>query len=485
MTRAQLLRSAAPFLALTLGACSLAPKYIAPTAPVTEGWPVGDAYLAQSEANLPVVSHVEIFRDPRLQELISRALDNNRNIRIAAANLAAARAQVQVIRADQFPAVGVNGSATHTARSASSNIIGSGGVASTSSGNFWSYAAQGRITNFELDFFGKYANATEAQRNRALATEAAARTVRLGLIADLAQAWAIYGADRDLLQLAESTAANARRSVELTRARLQGGVSPRTDVRQAEQVLETALGDVARQRAALAQDANVIRLLVGAEFNETLLPANMTEVVSSLAPLPAGTQSQVLLRRPDVVEAEYALRAANADIGVARAQLFPSITLTGLIGFASDALSALFKDGAYTWSAGGAASYSLFNAGGRTAQVQVSQAQRDGAQAGYERAIQIAFREVSDALADQGTLTERLRAAQANTTAAEDTAKLTDARYRFGVDSFLASLDAQRSLYTAQRSEIATRLALASNRVTLFRALGGDAVTATAALPPR
>lgn len=482
MKTARLLMTATA--ALALGACSLAPKYVAPTPPVPQGWPAGDAYLVQSEANLPVVSYTEIFRDPRLQQLIAKALENNRDIRVAAANLAAARAQVRVIRADQFPAIGVTGSATYADRGSSTTTSSTGTTTSTGSSG-WSYSVQGGVSSFELDFFGRYANATEAQRNTALATEAAARTVRLGLIADLAQAWATYASDRDLLVVAEATAKNAQRSVELTSARLKGGVAPRTDLRQAEQILETARGDLARQRTALAQDANVARLLVGAEFDEALLPANMNEVLASLGTLPAGTSSQVLLRRPDVVEAEYQLRAANANIGVARAQLFPSISLSGLFGLASNALGSLFKSGAFSWSAGGDASYSLFNAGGRVANVEVSKAQRDSTLATYEGAIQSAFREVADALADQGTLGERLRAASANTAAAADTARLTEARYRFGIDSFLSNLDAQRSLYSAQQSEVSTRLALATNRVTLYRVLGGDAATATATVPPR
>lgn len=475
---------------LALGACSLAPKTIVPAPPVPDSWPAGDAYLVQSEANLPVVSYAEIFRDVRLQQLIGRALENNRDIRVAAANLAAARAQVRVVGANQLPAVGVSGSATRIERGSGAATTQPGGNVGQPGGNVggfgrsgWSYAVQGGVSSFELDFFGRFANATETQRNAALASEASARTVRLSLIADLAQAWATYGADRDLLLLARDTAANAERSVELTRARLAGGVAPRTDLRQAEQVLETARGDLAEQQAALAQDANVMRLLVGAEFDAALLPGTIEEALTTLAALPAGTSSQVLLRRPDVVQSEYELRAANADIGVARAQLFPSISLTGVLGFASTALSSLFSDGAFNWSAGANASYSVFNAGGRLAAVDVSEAQRDAALAAYERAIQIAFREVSDALANQGTLGERLRAASANTAAAADTARLAQARYRYGVDPFLSSLDAQRSLYAAQRSEIATRLALATNRITLYRVLGGDAATATPAQP--
>lgn len=457
--------AAAVLPALALGACSLAPKYVQPAMPVPASWPVGDAYLAQSEANLPLVSYAEIFRNAGLQKLVEQALVNNRDLRQAAANLAAARAQVRVTRADQFPEIGVSGSAGRTFQSGADSK---------------SYALQGGISAFELDLFGRLRNATEAQRNTALGTEAAARTVRLGLVADLATAWATYASDRDLLAIAQATAANAETSLKLTDARLKGGVAPRTDVRQAEQVLETARGDIATQNAALAQDVNQIRLLVGADFDQTLLPDGIDTVNQGLGTLPAGISSQVLLRRPDVVEAEYALRAQNADIGVARAELFPTISLTGLLGLASNSLSSLFTSGALSATTGAGASWSIFNAGGKKAGVEVARANRDAALAAYEKAIQTAFQEVSDALADQGTLGERLRAAQAYTNAAQDTANLTRASYREGISSSLDNLDAQRSLYMARKAEIAVRLAVATNRITLYRVLGGDQSTAPA-----
>ena len=452
---------------LLLSGCSLAPKTMLPTPPVPQSWPVGDAYLLQSEAALPILSYQSVFTDPRLQTLAEQALTNNRDLRVAYANVAAARAQARVTRAGQFPGIGVSGGAGY-----------SDGSGTSDSGDF---SLRGGVTAFELDLFGKLANATEADRNRALATEAASRTVRLALIASLAEAWATYGADRDLLKIAADTAANARESVRLTRARLDGGVAPRTDLRQAEQILATAEDSIAQQQTALAQDENLIRLLVGGDVDRSLLPVGLSEVTPAIVSVPAGVNSQILLRRPDVIEAEYGLRAANADIGVARAQLFPSISLTGLLGFASNALSGLFDSGSFSWSAGGDVTAPIFDAGGRRAGVAVSEAQRDTALAGYEGAIQTAFREVADALAVQGTIAERVRAAAANTAAAADTATLTDARYKGGVDSFLASLDAQRSLYAARRSEIATQLLLVQTRIALFRALGGDSGTGSTA----
>ena len=459
-TRALLLTST-----LALASCSLAPTTVLPAPPVPQSWPVGDAYLLQSEAALPILSYQSVFTDPRLQALAGQALANNRDLRVAYANVAAAQAQARVTRAGQFPAIGISSGAGY------SDGGGSGPGVRDGSGDF---SLRGGITAFELDLFGKLANATEADRNRALATEAASRTVRLALIASLADAWATYGADHDLLAIAQDTAANARENVRLTRARLDGGDAPRTDLRQAEQILATAEDAIAAQTSALAQDENLIRLLVGGDVDRALLPNGLADVTPAIASLPAGVNSQILLRRPDVIEAEYGLRAANADIGVARAQLFPSISLTGLLGFASNALSSLFDSGSFSWSAGGDVTAPIFDAGGRRAGVAVSEAQRDAALANYEGAIQTAFREVADALAVQGTIAERVRAAAANTAAAADTATLTDARYKGGVDSFLASLDAQRSLYAARRSEIATQRLLVQTRIALFRALGGD-----------
>lgn len=452
MTRGRALLAALPLL---LAGCSLTPATVLPAPPVPQSWPVGDAYLMESEAALPILSWRDIFTDPRLQALTQQALANNRDLRTAWANVAAARAQARATQAAQFPAVGVSAGASES----------DGGA---------SFSLRGGVTAFELDLFGRLANASEADRNRALATEAAARAVRVALIAGLADAWAAHGADSDLLAIARDTAANASESVRLTRARLDGGVAPRTDLRQAEQILATAEDAIAQQQTAIAQDENLIRLLVGGDVDRTLLPAGLDEATSAVRPAPAGVSSQILLRRPDVIEAEYRLRAANADIGVARARLFPTISLTGLLGFASDALSNLFDGGSFNWSAGGDAGLSIFDAGGRRAGVAVSEAQRDAALSSYEGAIQTAFRDVADALAVQGTIAERARAAAANTAAASDTAVLADARYKGGVDSFLASLDAQRSLLTARRAEIATRLLLVRTRIALFRALGGD-----------
>ncbi|WP_184090516.1 efflux transporter outer membrane subunit [Sphingomonas xinjiangensis] len=500
----------------TLAGCkTMAPDYVRPETPVPPSWPLGDAYLAQSEAALPAVTYQDIFRDQRLQALIRQALINNPDLRVAAANIRIAREQYRIQRADLLPEIGAGLGGTVSGGSGSGSTVtggnsgtgnggtgtggtgtggtgtggtGTGGTAGGSgtgtgtavtgsgSGTRTRFSASGGVTAFELDLFGRIASLTEAEQNRYFATEAAARATRLTLIGDIADAWLTYAADKSLLAIAQDTAESAERSVRLTRARLQGGIAPRTDLRQAEQILEGARADLALQTTALAQDVNALQLLVGNPVAETLLPRSIDEAAPSVTELPAGVDSQVLLRRPDVVQAEYTLRAANAEIGAARAALFPRITLTGVLGLASDALAGLFRGGAFTWSGGANANYSIFNAGAARAGVRLTQAQRDASVAAYERTIQIAFREVADALARRGTVTEQLRATGAQAEAAADTYRLAEARYRGGIDTFLATLDAQRSLYAARRTLVTTRLTQASNLVTLYRTLGGDSM---------
>jgi multidrug efflux system outer membrane protein len=433
------------------------PTYVRPDPAVPASWPTGDPYLLRTEAALPAVTYRDIFRDPRLQALIEEALTNNRDLAAAAANIAAAREQVRIQRAEQFPQV--DASAGASVSDDSRYQVGAG------------------ITGFELDLFGRLRSLTDVQRNRYFATEAGARAVRLTLVADIATAWLTYAADRSLLRIADETVVSADKSVRLTRARLEGGIAPRTDLRQAEQVLEAAKADAADQKTALAQDVNLLQLLVGAPISTALLPSSIDEAAPKIAELPAGLSSEVLLRRPDVVEAEYQLRAANAQIGAARAALFPRISLTGLLGLASSALSGLFTGGAFQWSAGADATYTIFNAGAGRANVRLTEAQRAAAIAGYQGTIQRAFREVSDALARRGTMGETLRARTAQQAAAADTLQLTNARYRNGIESFLGLLDAQRSLYSAQRTLVINRLNAATNLVDLYEALGGDSFT--------
>jgi multidrug efflux system outer membrane protein len=454
MRRALLLLAAG-----SLAACSMDPPLPVTPLPVPASWPAGDPYLAQSEAALPALAYQDVFHDPRLLALIEQALANNRDLQLAAANIAAARAQAQITRAARLPEVTANAGLSVSGGDRDDRTDVNLGVG---------------IPAFELDLFGRLASLSRADQERLLATEAAARAVRLALIGDIARGWAAYGADESLLGIAQKTADSAQRSVGLTEARLKGGVAPKTDLLQAQQILETAKSDLALQRTAVAQDRNLLQLLVGAPVEETLLPASISEIVSNFVPPPAGLDSRILLRRPDIVEAEFQLRAANAEIGAARAARFPTISLTGLLGLASDALTGLFSGGAFSWSAGADTGYSIFNAGASRARVELTQAQRDAALAIYERAIQTGFREVADALANRGTLGERLRSARAQVDATAEAARLVDARYREGIDPYLTTLDAQRSLYSAQRAQVLVQLAELQNVATLYQVLGGS-----------
>ena len=463
-------RIAVALALLSTGCASLEPAYVRPTPAIPASWPVGDAYLRQSEATLPAVTYQDIFRDARLQTLIGQALVNNQDLATAAANIAAAREQYRIQRANQLPTVNANAGAT---------------VSGDGKGNVGAqYQLGAGVPSFELDLFGRLRSLSHAELQRYFATEAAARATRLALVSDIARAWLTYSADSSLLQISRETANNAEKSVRLTRARLEGGIAPRTDLRQAEEVLTAAQADLAQQRTALAQDVNLLQQLVGTPIDPKLLPASIDQAAPTVAELPAGLDSYVLLRRPDVLQAEYELRAANAQIGAARAALFPKISLTGLLGFASSSLLKLFTGGAFGWSAGADATYTIFNAGAGKANVRLTEAQRAAALSTYQKAIQTAFREVADALARRGTIDDELSARQRQQAAAADVYLLTEARYRNGIDSFLNSLDAQRSYYSAQQTLVQAKLTAATNRVDLYQALGGDSLLAPASSAP-
>jgi multidrug efflux system outer membrane protein len=473
----------APLLALLATACTtLEPKYARPDASIPASWPIGDPYLVAAEAGLPALTYKQIFTDPRLQTLIAQGIANNRNLMVAAANIAAAREQYRIQRAQQFPQLNAAGGVTVSGDQGSSSSgsgTGSGsgsGTGSSGSGISASYTAGLQVPSYELDLFGRLRSLTHAQQQLYFATEAGARATRLTLVADIVSAWLLYASDRSLLLIAEQTAASAEESVRITRLRLEGGIAPRTDLSQAVQTLSIAQADLEQQRTAVAQDVNALQLLVGSPVAPALLPGSIDEAFGTITPVQAGLDSYVLLRRPDVIQAEYQLRSANANIGAARAALFPRITLTGLLGFASSALLKLFTGGAFGWSAGADASYTIFQAGAGHANVRLSEAQQRAAVATYQGAIQTAFREVSDALARRGTINEEIGARQRQQAATADTYQLTELRYRSGIDPYLNVLSAQQSYYAAQQTVIGIKLTAAQNIVDLYQAIGGDAL---------
>lgn len=456
-------------LAIMATSCTtMEPKLGQPDPAIPTSWPAGSPYVAQAEAGLPAVTYKEIFTDARLQTLIAQAFANNRDLMFAASNIAAAREQYHIQRAEQFPTV-----------NATAGVTASGDKSKSVSAQ---YQAGLSLPSFDVDLFGRLRSLTHAQFQRYLATEAGARATRLTMVADIANAWLNYGADSSLLLIAQETATSAEKSVRLTKLRLDAGVAPRTDLDQAAQILAQAQADLAQQRTAVAQDVNALQLLVGMPIAPTLLPRSIDDAAGTIAALPAGVSSYVLLRRPDVLQAEYQLRAANADIGAARAALFPRITLTGLLGFATTALAGLFTGGGFGWQVGANAAYTVFQAGAGHANVRLTEAQRNAALATYQRAVQTAFREVADALARRSTMDDQLAAAQRQQAAGADNYLLTEARYRAGVDPFLNVLVAQRSYYTAQNALVQTKLTAGRNKVALYQSLGGDSLLQSA--PP-
>jgi multidrug efflux system outer membrane protein len=438
------------------------PKYVQPDPSIPASWPVGDPYLVAAEAGLPALTYKQVFTDPRLQTLIAQAIANNRDLRTAAANVAAAREQYRIQRASQLPTVDASGGATFSGDK-------DNGVSAR-------YDAGISVPSFEIDLFGRLRSLTDVQLNRYFATEAGARATRLTLVANIANAWLDYAADSSLLRISTETAASAEKSVRLTRIRLEGGIAPRTDLDQAEQILATAQADLARERTLVAQDVNALQLLVGAPIAPPLLSGSIDDAFGTIAPVSPGLDSYVLLRRPDVVQAEYQLRAADANIGAARAALFPKITLTGLLGFASSALLKLLSAGAFGWSAGANANYTIFQAGAGHANVRLTEAQQRAAVSSYQSAIQTAFRDVADALARRGTINDEIGARTRQQAATADAYLLTEARYREGIDPFLTVLDAQRSYYASQQTLVNTKLTAAQNIVTTYQAIGGDAL---------
>ncbi|HWA74493.1 MAG TPA: efflux transporter outer membrane subunit [Polyangiaceae bacterium] len=455
--------------ALSLG-CNLAPRYVRPEAPVPKTLPKGEATARASNGPLPSVRYQDIFRDPKLQSIIASALRNSRDLRIATANVLSAQALYRVQRAGSYPRIDANAGVTIGGGAASGQTTGSSGPGDI----YRVYSANVALSAFELDLFGRVRNLSAAALDVYFASKAGAQAARVALVSQLASTYLTLAADSSRLTIARQTLENANASAELARVRLSGGIAAALDLRQAETIMAQAQSSIAEQTTRVAQDLNSLALLVGAPVIGAMVPAALEDVDALVVELPAGVSSQVLLRRPDVNQAEFQLRSANARIGAARAAFFPSISLTGLLGFASGSLGSLFSSDAFGWNVHPNASVNLFNGGADAANVDYASAQRELYLAQYERTIQTAFREVADALARQRTIAEQLAAERAVVQAAEGSYRLAEARYRGGVDNFLATLEAQRTLFAARQSLLQTRLLRAETLVTLYRALGGD-----------
>lgn len=456
--------------ATALTACNLAPKYVRPVGAVPAELPQGGPYpsAATDAPDVTKVGWRDFFLDARLRQVIETGLANNRDLRVAAANVLQARAQYRVQRADLVPSTNVSAGATYTNSAASAG--GAGGATST---NFDIYSVNAGFSSFELDLFGRTRNLSRAALERYFASEEARRSARISLIAETATAWLTLASDRDQLALSEQTLKTFEQTLELTRAQFRIGVASELEARQAETNYQGARNDIAALRTRIAQDRNALNLLAGAPVAAELLPSALGEGQVTLDALPGDLSSRVLLRRPDVLQAEHQLIAENANIGAARAAFFPTISLTATLGTVSAALGGLFSSGSFTYTATPTATLPLFDGGRNAGNLAYAKASRDAAVATYEKSIQSAFREVADALALRGTIGEQIAAQGARVEAARVAARLSDARYRAGVDSFLTALDAERTAYAAQQQLQTTRLARVSNLVELYRALGG------------
>ena len=455
------------------GCANLAPDFMRPAAPIADNWPEsGKAVVGEGRA-LSGIDWQAFFTDPRLKELIGLSLQNNRDLRVAALNIDKARAQYRISDAARYPAINASGGQTAQQTADDLSQTGEGTLSRQ-------YTAGIGFSSFELDFFGRVGNLKDQALEQFLATEEARRSVQISLVAEVANAWLTLAADQERLQLARETLASQRDSYKMTQRSFEAGIATALDFNQSRIAIETARSDVARYTAAVAQDRNALALVVGTQPAEALLADKLTDVTSARQNVPAGVPSDTLLQRPAVIQAERLLRAANASIGAARAAFFPRITLTASAGVGSNELSNLFDSGNGTWLFMPQIVLPIFNAGSNQANLDSARADQGIRIAQYEKAIQTAFRETSDALVVRATIAEQIDAQTALATAARESYRLTDLRYQKGIDSYLPVLDALRTRISAEQALITTQLARQSNAVNLYKVFGGGWQSRTA-----
>jgi len=443
---------------LLAGCASMAPPYERPAAPVAATFTSEAAAGVPAAAPAADIEWQQFFTDPRLKRLIAIALQNNRDLRIAALNVERVRAQYQIQRSERFPNV----------------TLGATGLAepdTSDSGTNTFYTAGFNITGYELDLFGRVRSLSDAALQQYLASDEARRSVQISLIAAVANSYMTLLADDEQLEVTRRTLETREQSYTLLKLKFDNGAASEYDFAQAVSLFEGARAALALLQRQRAQDQNALVLLLGQPLPADLPPGLPLERQGLLSELPAGLPSELLERRPDLRQAERQLMAANANIGAARAAFFPRITLTGSAGLASDDLGGLFENRA--WQFAPRITLPIFDAGLNQANLEVSQATRDIAVAQYERSIQTAFREVADALAGRATLGEQLRAQRAQARAEETRYRLADIRYQNGASSYLDVLDAQRTLFQVQQGVVIAQAAQVQNLVTLYKVLGG------------
>ncbi|MGN2436656.1 efflux transporter outer membrane subunit [Pseudomonas syringae] len=458
-----------PSLAITVllaGCVNLAPDYQRPEAPVSDQW-LPAAANPSASASVPTdIEWQNFFTDNRLVRLQTLALINNRDLRLASLNVEKAQAQYRIERAASLPTIDASGSATHTRTSGATSTTGRSSISHQ-------YSAQLGLSSYELDVFGRIQNLQDEALEDYLALTETRRSTQISLIAEVATGWLTLAADNQLLKLAEDTLASQRQSYDLTQRSQALGGSSGLEVAQAQTTVESARGDVAQYQSQVLQDRNALRLLVGSDIPDVLLPAADAQSVAQMVQVPDELPSSLLQRRPDVLSAEHSLKSANIDIGAARAAFFPSITLTANAGSASSSLSGLFKSGSGAWSFAPSISVPIFDGGANRATLDSAKIENQIQIQTYQQTLQTAFKEVADALAVRSTLDERVAAQQAYTDASRKSYELADALYRGGSQSYLEALESQRSLYSAEQELISLRLTEQSNRVTLYKVMGG------------
>ena len=457
-----------PLLAALLAGCSLAPVYQRPAAPVPPAYPASapDGSTQRAAAD---TGWRDYFTDPGLRLSIAAALEQNRDLRTAALRIEEARAAYHIQRADRLP--NLNGSLA-AARARTPAYLSPTGKALTAD----RFDAGLGLSSFELDFFGRVRNLNEAALSAYLASDAARQAAQISLVAQVAQAYFGLWALGEQYALARQTLAGRSQTFQLTRQRVEAGAASRLDLRLDETLLETARVAVLTLARQQQQAHNALDLLVGQYLPPTpgaaVTPPD-DATLDAMSALPAGLPSELLARRPDIQAAELRLKAANANIGAARAAFFPRISLTAAFGSSSPAFAGLFDAGSGLWSFAPQMTLPIFDAGRNRANLSLAAVRKDIAVADYEKTIQLAFREVADALAARSYLGEQVTAQRAVREAQAERLKLLQLRFDNGVSSSLDVLDAERVLFAAEQSLVQTRLLRASSAIDLYRALGG------------
>jgi multidrug efflux system outer membrane protein len=450
--------------------CSLAPQYTQPESPVPGTWPTGPAYTGTTAIpDTPASAGIpwrEFFTDKRLQRIIETVLDNNRDLRIAALNVERARAIYGIQRAALLPTVDASAGGSKQRVPAD---LSSDGQATTKE----QYNVDLGIISWEIDFFGRIRSLKDRALEEYLATEQARRSAQILIVSEVAKAYLAMAANLENLKLAETTLEAQKETYHLIKRRYEVGIATELDLARAQTQVDIARRNIALYTQFAAQNRNALNLLAGARVPEDLLPADLNTVTPPKDFSP-GLSSEVLLQRPDILLAEHGLKGANANIGAARAALFPRISLTTTVGTASSELSGLFGSGSETWLFAGQAAMPIFDARLWSA-LDVTKAEKRIAVAQYEKAIQTAFREAADALAVRGTVKEQLAAQQSLVRATEKTYRLSEMRYTKGLDGYLSVLVAQRSLFAAQQVLVVLSLEDLTNQMQLYAVLGGGA----------